>query len=75
MGEELYEAAKKGPKCLEMVAEGDALGIFGGGKGYHGAFVKTLRFGGTLNLIKVCFHILMLRCLQMSCARTASALN
>ena len=57
IGEEVHEAAKNGPKCLEVVAEGDALGIFGGGKGYHGASVKTLRFGGTLNLIKVCFHV------------------
>ena len=44
----------------EVVAEGDALGIFGGGKGYHGAFIKTLRFGGTLNLIKVCFQLVEL---------------
>ena len=62
MGDELYDAASNGAKRLEVTADGDSLhSIFKDyGKGWQGAFVKTLRFGGTLNLIKVapgCQHV------------------
>ena len=49
LGPELVKAAKNGPKMLEVTAADDDLrAVFG-----YGAFSKGLRFGATLELVKV----------------------